>query len=150
MRIYALSVHADVPVRAGRRSLDAIEQHAMLRATSMRTSWPTQAGEILDVIGGKLLVWFSDAAQRFPSGFGLDGKLFTPDDPMVTLPRGYTVVTLDPQGFRFDRGREIALPFQLYVMPVDEVDYSRLPAGCGSRAGCLDHRATPTHRTAKA
>lgn len=128
VRIYALSVHADVPVRAGRRSLDAIEQHAMLRATSMRTSWPTQAGEILDVIGGKLLVWSSDAAQRFPSGFGLDGKLFTPDDPMVTLPRGYTVVTLDPQGFRFDRGREIALPFHP-VMPVDEVDYSRLPAG---------------------
>ncbi|MCE1249967.1 MAG: beta-lactamase family protein, partial [Comamonadaceae bacterium] len=100
VRIYALSVHADIPRRPGRHGLDAIEQHAMLRASSLRMEWPRQAGDVLEVTGGKLLVWASDATQRFPSGFGTDGRLFTPDDPMVALPRGYTLVTLDPQGFR--------------------------------------------------
>lgn len=133
VRIYTLSVHAEVPLRQGRRGLDGIEQHAMLRASSLRTSWPTQATDTMEVTGGKLLVWSSDATQRFPSGFGPDGRLFTPDDPMVTLPKGYTVVTLDPQGFRFDRGREIALTFHP-VIPAEEIDYSRLSPGDAAAA----------------
>ncbi|WP_313238578.1 S41 family peptidase [Delftia acidovorans] len=133
VRIFALSVHADVPQRAGRRSLDAIEQHAMLRASSVRTEWPRQSGDILEPTGGKLLVWASDATQRFPSGFGADGRLFTADDPMVTLPRGYTVVTLEPQGLRFDRAREIALAFHA-VQPAQDIDLSRLGAGDAAQA----------------
>lgn len=128
VRIFALSVHTDLPQRTSRRSLDAIEQHAMLRASSVRTEWPRQAGDILEATGGKLLVWASDATQRFPSGFGADGRLFTSDDPMVTLPRGYTVVTLDAQGLRFDRGREAALSLHP-VQPALSIDLSRLSAG---------------------
>src|SRR5690606_26463250 len=58
-----------------------------------------------EVIGGKLLVYAPDAAQHFPSDFGSDGLLFTADDPIAALPRGYTVVNLDTQPFTFDRSR---------------------------------------------
>lgn len=105
----------------------------MLRASSVRTEWPRQSGDILEPTGGKLLVWASDATQRFPSGFGADGRLFTADDPMVTLPRGYTVVTLEPQGLRFDRAREIALAFHA-VQPAQDIDLSRLGAGDAAQA----------------
>jgi len=63
---------------------------------------PSAEGE---VIGGKYLVYAPDAAQGFPSGFGADGKLFTDDDPIVTLPQGYTVVDMDTDPFTFDRSR---------------------------------------------
>lgn len=128
VRIFALSLHADVPQRTARRSLDAIEQHAMLRASSVRTEWPAQGGAILEPTGGKLLVWASDARQRFPSGFGADGQLFTADDPMLTLPEGYSVVTLEPQGLRFDRAQEIVLAFHA-VQPAQDIDLSRLASG---------------------
>jgi len=133
VRVFALAVYADLPLRQGRHSLDAIEQHAMLRASSMRMEWPRQSGNILEPTGGKLLVWASDANQHFPSGFGADGRLFTSDDPMTTLPRGYSVVTLDPQGFRFDRAAEIALTFYP-VQPSLDIDLSRLGAGDATQA----------------
>ena len=58
-----------------------------------------------EIIGGKFLVYAGDDTQGFPSGFGEDGLLFTEDDPMVTLPQGYTVVDLDTDPFTFDRSR---------------------------------------------
>jgi C-terminal processing protease CtpA/Prc len=58
-----------------------------------------------EVIGGKFLVYAPDAEQGFPSGFGSDGLIFTADDPIVTLPYGYTLVDLDSQPFIFDRSR---------------------------------------------
>ncbi|MCC6804813.1 MAG: peptidase S41, partial [Anaerolineae bacterium] len=70
---------------------------------SMRTSPdPSEQGE---VIGGKYVVYAPDDQQGFPSGFGEDGKLFTEDDPVVTLPAGYTVVDMDTDPFTFDRSR---------------------------------------------
>lgn len=56
-----------------------------------------------NVIGGKYLVYALDDQQGFPSGFGDDGELFTDDDPIVTLPAGYTVVDMDTDPFTFDR-----------------------------------------------
>jgi hypothetical protein len=138
VRVFALSVHADLPQRAGRRSLDAIEQHAMLRASSVRLEWPaadrqSRPEAILEATGGKLLVWASDAGQRFPAGLGADGRLFTADDPLVSLPRGYTVVTIDAQGLRFDRGREAALSLHTVLPPAD-LDLSRLAPGDAAQA----------------
>jgi C-terminal processing protease CtpA/Prc len=63
---------------------------------------PSAHGE---VIGGKYLVYAPDDQQGFPSGFGADKKLFTADDPIVTLPQGYTVVDMDTDPFTFDRSR---------------------------------------------
>lgn len=63
---------------------------------------PSADGE---VIGGKYIVYAPDAGQGFPSGFGDDQKLFTEDDPIVTLPQGYTVVDMDTTPFTFDRSR---------------------------------------------
>jgi C-terminal processing protease CtpA/Prc len=64
---------------------------------------PRRMGEI---IGGRLIVYAAEPGQGFPSGFGQDGLLFTADDPIVTLPVGYSVVNLDTTPFTFDRARE--------------------------------------------
>jgi C-terminal processing protease CtpA/Prc len=67
---------------------------------------PSAEGE---VIGGKYVVYAPDDQQSFPSGFGDDGKLFTDDDPIVSLPAGYTVVDMDTDPFTFDRSREVKI-----------------------------------------
>src|SRR5690606_7444192 len=58
-----------------------------------------------EIIGGKSFVCAPDDQQGFPSSFGEDGRLFTADDPIVTLPQGYTVVDMDREPFAFDRSR---------------------------------------------
>ncbi len=58
-----------------------------------------------EIVGGKYLVYAQDGQQGFPSGFGEDGLLFTEDDPVVTLPQGYTIVDMDTDPFTFDRSR---------------------------------------------
>ncbi len=58
-----------------------------------------------NVIGGKYLVFAPDEGEGFPSGFGDDGALFTNDDPIVTIPQGYTIVDMDTDPFTFDRSR---------------------------------------------
>ncbi len=56
-----------------------------------------------EIVGGKYLIYALDEGQGFPSGFGADEKLFTADDPIVTIPQGYSVVNLDAEPFTFDR-----------------------------------------------
>lgn len=58
-----------------------------------------------EIVGGTYLVYAQDGQQGFPSGFGDDGLLFTEDDPIVTLPPGYTIVKMDSEPFTFDRSR---------------------------------------------
>lgn len=58
-----------------------------------------------EIVGGKFLVYAQDGQQGFPSGFGEDGLLFTEDDPIVTLPQGYTIADMDSDPFVFDRSR---------------------------------------------
>ncbi len=72
--------------------------------------WPTYLTSSIadsenhdEIIGGKLVVWAPDGNQKFPTDFGADGKLFTPDDPTAPIPAGYTVVDLDSHPFRFLR-----------------------------------------------
>ena len=57
----------------------------------------------LEIIGGKFIIFVPEAGQGFPAGFGDDGLLFTDDDPIVTVPPGYSVVDLDETPFVFDR-----------------------------------------------
>ncbi|MFW5691508.1 MAG: S41 family peptidase [Chloroflexota bacterium] len=83
--------------------LERLEQNGVL-ITSL------QSGLIFpEINGGTVLVYAPDDTQGFPSGFGDDGRLFTEDDPIVTLPAGYTVVTLDSDPFTFDRSREAVI-----------------------------------------
>lgn len=58
-----------------------------------------------EIIGGTFLVYAPDDRQQFPSGFGEDGLLFTEDDPLVTLPAGYTLVHMNSEPFVFDRSQ---------------------------------------------
>ncbi len=66
--------------------------------------------DILEVIGGQLLIWSPDDQQGFPSGYGEDGRLFTDDDPIVILPQGYTVVDMNQEPFIFDRSQVASVP----------------------------------------
>ena len=56
-----------------------------------------------EVIGGKLVIWAADSKQEFPNGFGDDGLLFTKDDPVMTVPSGYSVIDLDQKPFKIIR-----------------------------------------------
>lgn len=52
-----------------------------------------------EVVGGKMLVWSPDDQEMFPTGFGDDGKLFTADDPVSSIGKGWTVIDLDKKPF---------------------------------------------------
>ena len=54
-----------------------------------------------EIVGGTLIVWAPDDTQDFPSGFGADGLLFTPDDPTAPIPPGYNLIDLSEEPFRF-------------------------------------------------
>jgi C-terminal processing protease CtpA/Prc len=76
-----------------------------------------------EVLGGQYIVYAPDDEQGFPSGFGDDGLLFTEDDPIVTLPAGYTLVDMNSDPFIFDRSRE---PVVDLIEPSDSalIDFS--------------------------
>lgn len=62
-----------------------------------------------EVTGGKLIIWAPDAQEQFPTGFGADHKLFTPDDTLGPVPQGYSVVDLDQQPFKLIRTPQVQL-----------------------------------------
>jgi C-terminal processing protease CtpA/Prc len=78
-----------------------------------------------EVTGGKLVVWSPDANQKFPTSFGADKLLFTPDDPAGPLLAGYSIVDLDTAPFTVSQPPQAEL--QLYE-PTDVAtkDYSSL------------------------
>ncbi len=57
----------------------------------------------LEVYGGQYVVYAPDEDQQFPSDFGADKKLFTDDDPLMSLPAGWSVVDMDQSPFAIDR-----------------------------------------------
>jgi len=59
-----------------------------------------------EVTGGRLLIWAQDDQQEFPSDFGGDGLLFTRDDPIMSVPAGYSVIDLDASPFAIIRALE--------------------------------------------
>lgn len=72
------------------------------------TGWSTAyASTITDpeneyeITGGTLIVWAPDMDQQFPTGFGVDGLLFTEDDPTASISAGYNLVELNEEPFRF-------------------------------------------------
>lgn len=79
-----------------------------------------------EIQGGTLLVWSPDGNQGFPSGFGDDGLLFTEDDPIVRLPQGYTVVSLDGDSFSFDRTFEATVDLIEAEQSLQPADYSEM------------------------
>ncbi len=62
-----------------------------------------------EYVGGKLLIYAPEDGQGFPVGWGDDGKLFTADDPIVVVPKGWTLVNMDTQPFTFDRSRRVTV-----------------------------------------
>ncbi|MFN8464480.1 MAG: S41 family peptidase [Caldilineaceae bacterium] len=58
-----------------------------------------------EIVKGALVVYAPDDMQGFPCGYGADGKLFTADDPIVTLPQGFTVANIDNGTITFDRSQ---------------------------------------------
>ncbi|MDY6781773.1 MAG: S41 family peptidase [Cyanobacteriota bacterium] len=107
--------------------LSPVEQLTQLSVpiSSLATAPPTSIDGIAQTVGGTLLVYAAEPRQGFPSGFGTDGRLFTADDPIVTLPPGYTVVRLEAEGFKFDRAREANIPLVERVAD-SKTDFSHL------------------------
>lgn len=62
-----------------------------------------------EVIGGKYIIYVPEEGQGFPSGFGEDELLFTEDDPIVEVPKGYTMVDMDTDPFTFDRSNHVTI-----------------------------------------
>jgi len=78
--------------------------------------WPTYLASVItdtenkdEVLSGKLVVWAPDGAQLFPTGFGADGLLFTADDPVGSIPAGYSIVDLDGETFTVSQEPESSL-----------------------------------------
>jgi C-terminal processing protease CtpA/Prc len=92
---------------------------------SYLASVKTDAENKDEVIGGKLVIWSPDANQQFPTDFGVDGLLFTADDPAGIIPAGYSIVDLDQSPFTVVQ--EAAPQLTLYE-PQDIVvkDYSAM------------------------
>ena len=97
--------------------LDLLEQQSPL--TSSRRDAAT--GALTD---GTLLIYATDDGMIFPSAFGEDGVLFTPDDPLATLPAGYTLVTLNGDGLQFDRSATATMDI-FPTAPVTAIDLSQ-------------------------
>jgi C-terminal processing protease CtpA/Prc len=60
-----------------------------------------------EVIGGQVVVWAPDGDQRFPTGFGPDGRLLTDDDPVGSIAPGWTMVDLNAEPFHQIRTAEV-------------------------------------------
>ena len=63
-----------------------------------------------NITGGYVIVWAADAGEEFPGGLGADGAAFTGDDPLLTLPAGWSVVSLDTKPFTVIRDETVAIP----------------------------------------
>lgn len=84
--------------------LDKCDQHGGGWSTAYASTRASDDPETrLEIIGGKFIVYAPEAGQGFPAGFGADGLLFTADDPIATLPPGYSVVDMDETPFVFNR-----------------------------------------------
>ena len=71
-------------------------------AAGILTSYDRDS-ETDEIIQGAVVVYAPDDQQGFPCGYGADGKLFTDDDPIVTLPQGFTVANIADGMITFDR-----------------------------------------------
>ena len=63
----------------------------------------------LEVYGGKYVVYAPDDQQQFPSEFGADKKLFTDDDPLMSLAAGWSMIDLDKTPFGINRSEKLSM-----------------------------------------
>jgi C-terminal peptidase prc len=63
-----------------------------------------------NITGGNVIVWAADAGEEFPGSLGSDGVAFTSDDPLLTLPAGWSVVSLDTDPFTVIRAETVRVP----------------------------------------
>ncbi len=65
-----------------------------------------------DVIAGSLLLYTDGAREAeptFPAAAGEDGRFFTDDDPLISLPVGYTLAILDDAAVTFMRAETVEM-----------------------------------------
>lgn len=97
--------------------------------------WPTYLASIKtdtenqdEVIGGALIIWAPDHQQQFPTSFGDDGLLFTADDPVASIPAGYSMIDLDKDPFQVVRKAELFMelyePSDIAIKDYSSLSYS--------------------------
>lgn len=64
---------------------------------------------LFEINGGRVLIYAPEDGQAFPVAYGADGLLFTDDDPLVTVPAGYTMVDMRNEPFTFDRSHTVTM-----------------------------------------
>ncbi len=64
----------------------------------------------LNITGGYVIVWAADEGERFPGSLGSDSAAFTSDDPLITLPAGWSVVSLETNPFTVIRDETVTIP----------------------------------------
>lgn len=62
------------------------------------------------ITGGHVIVWVEQEGESFPAGFGPDGAAFTADDPLMPLPAGWSVVSLEEEPFTIIREKSVDVP----------------------------------------
>ncbi|RPI98693.1 MAG: hypothetical protein EHM39_07715, partial [Chloroflexi bacterium] len=63
-----------------------------------------------DLIGGYVIVWAAREGEQFPSAMGLDDAAFTADDTRMTLPAGWSVVSLETEPFTVVQDETVNIP----------------------------------------
>jgi C-terminal processing protease CtpA/Prc len=62
------------------------------------------------IIGGYAIVWSASEGEQFPGGLGADSAAFTADDPLITLPAGWSVISLETDPFTVVRDETVDIP----------------------------------------
>ena len=96
--VYTVNLVSNV---SGDPFLDFAYGDSLSSMSSVIWGFDKEYGDTL--VGGSVVVYAPDANQTFPMDFGADGVIFTEDDPLMALPAGYTIVTLDSDPFEFSR-----------------------------------------------
>lgn len=82
-----------------------------------------------EITGGKLVIWSPDSSQEFPSGFGDDGLLLTGDDPVKSVPAGYSIIDLDTSPFNVIRTQTVEMtlyePEDLAIKDFSKMSYTQ-------------------------
>ncbi len=63
-----------------------------------------------DLIGGYVIVWAAREGEQFPATMGPDEAAFTADDTRMTLPAGWSVVSLETDPFTLMQDETVDIP----------------------------------------
>jgi len=62
------------------------------------------------IVGGHVVVWSPAEGEAFPGGLGPDGAAFSADDPLMALPAGWSVISLETDPFTVLRDETVDVP----------------------------------------